>query len=295
MELRSLRYFMAIAKEQNMTNAAAVLHISQPALSYQIAELEKEAGCLLFERTGRKMVLTEEGIKLLSRAERILELADQITDNLKDTGSEIAGDVYIGAAESSQIHLIADAIESLQKQYPDIRYHFYSGNLDDVYSRLSRGDLDFAVMIEPFGFENCETILFPEVDVEGVLIRKDHPLSDHQSITAEDLKELPLLINSRSNFILEDFARHFAIPKEKLKIAGSGNLIYNKAILAEHGIGAAVTLKDLVRCDENSPLVFIPFEPRIEKHLVFAWKKYRPLSSAAAALLREVQEQIRKQ
>ncbi|MBR4162425.1 MAG: LysR family transcriptional regulator [Solobacterium sp.] len=295
MELRSLRYFMAIAKEQNMTNAASVLHISQPALSYQIAELEKEAGCLLFERTGRKMVLTEEGIKLLSRAERILELADKITDDLQDTGNEIKGDVYIGAAESPRIHLIAEAIASLQKQYPDIRYHFYSGNLDDVYGRLSRGDLDFAVMIEPFGFESCETIFLPEGDTEGVLIRKDHPLAGHQAITAEDLKDLPLLINSRSNFTIEDFARHFSIPAEQLKIAGSGNLVYNKAILAEHGIGAAVTLKDLVSCDENSQLVFLPFDPPIEKQLVFAWKKYRPLSSAAAALLREVQEQIRKQ
>ena len=294
MELRTLRYFMAVAREQSMTAAASVLHVSQPALSYQITQLEEETGCLLFERTGRKMILTESGVRLLARAEQLLELAGRITDGLSETDSLISGDIYIGAAETPQMHFIAEAVASLQKRYPDIRYHIYSGNLDDVYERLSSGILDFAVMIEPFGFENCETLTLPETDRDGILVRRDHPLAGKKAVTAEDLTGLPLLISNRANFSIENYARHFSLQPEQFTIAGTGNLIYNKAILAEHGIGAAVGLEGFVYCSEETPLVFLPFDPPYERHVVFAWKKYRQFSPAASALLEEVRTRLKK-
>ncbi|MBR3311145.1 MAG: LysR family transcriptional regulator [Solobacterium sp.] len=290
MEFRSLRYFAAVAKELNMTSAAAVLNVSQPALSYQIAELEKEMGCLLFERAGRKLRLTAKGETLLHRAEEILELADRIPYELSESDETISGDVFIGAAESPGMHMIADAIYSLRQKYPDIRFHFYSGNLDDVYERVRSGILDFAVMLEPFSFDHCETITLPYSDRLGFLLRRDHPLASKSKITSNDLIGLPLLLSSRPSLSYEYYAQLFSISQDLLNVAGTGNLIYNKSILAEHGIGAAFSLEGLVHCDDSSPLVFLPFEPELRVRLVFAWKQYRPLSRASAAFLEEIKK-----
>lgn len=294
MELTALRYFLAVAKEGNMTSAAASLHISQPALSYQIARLEEELGRQLFIRTNRSMELTEDGMFLRGRAEEILTLADQTQKDLQSESEDIYGDIYIGAAESRSVHFLAEVIADIRKQYPHILFHFHSGNYDDVYERMNRGSLDFALMIEPFDFQNLERIILPVKDRMGIFIRKDHPLAQKKCVTSDDLRNLPLLLTVRSNLSVMDFAQQFGIPENELIMAGSGNLIYNLAILAEHEIGAILSIEGLVNTGSDSSLTFIPFEPLTERRLVFAWKQYRPLSRAAQLFLDKVKERIRQ-
>ena len=292
MELSTLRYFLAVAREENMTNAAASLHISQPALSYQMARLEEELGKQLFIRTNRNMELTEDGMFLLSRAEEIISLADQTYREIQNEPDEIRGDVYIGAAESKAIHFIAEVIAEIRKKYPHIIFHFYSGNYDDVYSRISHGSLDFAIMIEPFPFQNLEKIELPSKDRTGIIIPKDHPLAGRKCIRAEDLRNLPLIMAMRSYMNKADYADQFDIPESELNIAATGNLIYNLAILAEHRIGAILSLEGLVHTGDDSELVFIPFEPKIERTLVLTWKQNRPLNRAAEVFLNTMREKI---
>ena len=285
MELNTLRYFLAVAKEENMTSAAGSLHISQPALSYQIARLEEETGKTLFIRTNRRMTLTEEGMFLKSRAEEIISLCDETLKDMQNESEDIYGDIYIGAAESRSLTLLAEVIQEIRDSYPHIVFHFYSGNYDDVYARMNHGSIDFAVMIEPFDFQNIEKIYFPVKDRIGLYIYREHPLAQKNTVTSEDLKNLPLLLTVRSYMSLEHYAEEFNIPLEELNVAATGNLIYNLALLAEQKTGAILSLEGLVHTDENSPLVFIPYEPAIERRIVFAWKQYRPLSRACEVFL----------
>lgn len=295
MELRTLRYFLAAAREENLTRAASVLHISQPALSYQIAELEQELGKPLFHRQGKTIALNDDGRLFLSRAQEILALADRTVAEMQEDESTVSGDIRIGAAESRGMHDIAEVIASVRKKHPDIRWHLYNGNLDDVYNRLNQGMLDFAVMIEPFSFENCETIALPAADRMGIVVRKDHPLAGKKTVTSEDLVNLPMMISSRAAMTPDYYAKLFSLGADQLNIIGTGNLVFNMAILAEHGIGAVFTLDGLVRTDEESVLAFLPFEPAIQLHLVFAWKQYRPLSKAASVFLREVRRSFSRE
>ncbi|MDO4521281.1 MAG: LysR family transcriptional regulator [Erysipelotrichaceae bacterium] len=290
MELRTLRYFLAVAAEENMTAAANSLHISQPALSYQIAELEKELGKQLFLRSGRKMILTEEGMFLRSRAEEIIDLADRTGAQLSEGTSEVHGDIYIGAAESLSLHSLALVIADFRKEYPHVVFHFHSGTMDDVYERLNRGAIDFAVVVEPFSPDGCEVTAMPSADRMGIVIRKDHPLAAKKTVSASDLYDLPLILTTRRNMNEKQVAEMIGIPPEHFNVSATGNLIFNLAILAEHEIGAILTLEGLISTHESSLLTFVPLDPPVTRRLVFACKQYRPMSRAARLFYEKVKE-----
>ena len=290
MELRTLRYFLAVADRENMTAAANSLHISQPALSYQIAELEREFGKQLFLRSGRKLVLTEDGMFLRSRAEEIIALADQTGAELSEGTADVHGDIYIGAAESLSLHDLAAVIAQFRNEYPHIVFHFHSGTMDDVYEKLNRGTIDFAVVVEPFSPDGCEVTVMPSADRMGIVIRKDHPLAGKKTVSASDLYDLPLILTTRRNLNEKQYAEMIGIPPEHLNVSATGNLIFNLAILAEHEIGAIFTLEGLINDDASSALTFIPLDPPVTRRLVFARKQYRPMSRAARMFYEEVKK-----
>ena len=292
MELRTLRYFLAVAREENMTGAAAALHISQPALSYQIAELEKELGRQLFIRTGRKMLLTEEGMFLRSRAEEILSISDETVAAFQNEDEEVYGDIYIGAAESVVMHDLAEVISQFKKDYPKVCFHIYSGILDDVSERLNRGTVDFAVVVEPFTLDKCEMLTMPKTERLGVVVHKNNPLAAGKSVTVKDLYDQPLILTNRVHLNKDAYADLLGIPAGHLNVAATGNLIYNMAVLAEHGIGAAVTLEGLIGQFDLSSLVFLPFEPDRNRRIAFVWKQYRPFSRPAKLFLERVRQAI---
>ncbi len=292
MELRTLRYFLAVAQEENMTAAANSLHVSQPALSYQIAELEKETGKQLFIRSGRKMILTEDGMFLRSRAEEIIALTDKTGAELSSGTAEVHGDIYIGAAESLSLHDLAALIADFRQEYPHVVFHFYSGTIDDVYEKLNRGTIDFAVVVEPFSLEGCEEIVMPSADRMGVVIRKDHPLAKKKTVSAKDLYDLPLILTPRRNMSVKQYAELLGIPAEHLNVSATGNLIFNLAILAEHGIGTILTLEGLISEHENSLLTFVPLKPVISRRLVFVCKQYRPMSRAVSLFFEMVKKRF---
>ena len=292
MELRTLRYFLAVAQEENMTAAANSLHVSQPALSYQIAELEKETGKQLFIRSGRKMILTEDGMFLRSRAEEIIALTDKTGAELSSGTAEVHGDIYIGAAESLSLHDLAALIADFRQEYPHVVFHFYSGTIDDVYEKLNRGTVDFAVVVEPFSLEGCEEVAMPSADRMGIVIRKDHPLAKKKTVSAKDLYDLPLILTPRRNMNVKQYGELLGIPAEHLNVSATGNLIFNLAILAEHGIGAILTLEGLISEHENSLLTFVPLKPAISRRLVFACKQYRPMSRAVSLFFEMVKKRF---
>lgn len=288
MELRVLRYFLAVAQEETISGAADILHVTQPTLSRQLMELEEELGTKLFMRGNRKITLTDKGILLRKRAEEIIDLAQKTEAEFLIQGEAISGDVYIGGGETHAMKIIASAIKDLQQNYPDIRYHFYSGNAEDVTERLDKGLLDFGVLIEPANLAKYDFIPLPAVDVWGLLMRKDSPLAFLNEIQPENLWDIPL-IASRQRLVSNSIETWIKKDYEKLNVVATYNLIYNASLMVEEGIGYALALDGLINTTGNSNLCFRPLSPKLEVGLDIVWKKYQVFSKPAETFLDKIQ------
>ena len=198
MDLRVLRYFLAVAREENMTRAAQILHVTQPTLSRQLKALEEELGKTLFIRHAFRIELTEEGRLLRKRAEDLVDMADKITNEFSAMDDITGGDLYFGLAESYQIRFLAREIKRFKRKYPNLHYHITSGGTEQVIERLDKGLLDFAVIVETPDYKKYNVLEFPETDKWGAVVPKDHPLASKESVRVDDLVGLPLFVSEQS-------------------------------------------------------------------------------------------------
>lgn len=289
MELRELKYFLAVAREQSISKAAESLYVTQPNLSRQMQNLENEIGQPLFLRGSRKITLTETGRLLRKRAEEILELYRKTEAELSTPYSDICGDVYIGGGESYVMGLIAKAAYAVQKEYPNVKFHLFSGDSGTVSERLDKGLIDFGIFIQPFDLSKYAHLRLPLADTWGVLMRKDSPLAGKQFVTPEDLWDKPI-IRSRQSMGKDVFREWFKRSEEELNIIATGNLLYNMSLLVEEGLGYAVTLDKIVNTAGNSDLCFRPLSPTLISHLDIAWKKYQVFPKCAELFLARLKE-----
>lgn len=290
MELRVLQYFLAVAREQNISSAAESLHLSQPTLSTQLKALEKELGKQLLIRGtkgSRKVLLTEEGMLLRKRAEEILELVRMTENEISLSNEVIAGDVYIGTGESDMIRIFARTAKSIQEKYPDIHYHILSGNAAFVQEHLDRGLIDFGVVYSPVDPNIYNSIKVPIHDTWGVLMRKDSPLAQKNVVQPEDLWNKPLILSAEkadawpmSNWFRQDIT--------KLNVVSTYNLVFNASLLVEEGLGYALCFDKLINVSGNSALCFRPLFPKMEAQPSIIWKRYQIFSKAADCFLKEL-------
>ena len=295
MEIRTLRYFLAVAREGSITRAANFLHLTQPTLSRQMQDLEQELGRQLLIRKSHRGDLTPEGVLLRKRAEEIVAMVDKTEAEFIALEDTISGDIYIGSGETRGLCPIADLIRQLRAECPGIRYHLHSGNAQDVTDRLDKGLLDFGILIQPADIAKYDTLSLPAKDVWGVLMRRDSPLAQKEYIEKADLMELPLICSRQvitphpgENAFADWFGEDFG----KLDIAVNYNLVYNAALLVEAGVGYAITLDGLANTSESSKLCFRPLWPRLESGLDIVWKKYQVFSPAAELFLSRLREKI---
>lgn len=287
MELRVLRYFIEVAREQNITAAAERLHITQPTLSKQLMDLENELGKKLFVRGKRKTLLTDDGMFLYRRAQDIVEMADKTELAFKSTDETVSGDIYIGCGETEGMKAIIDTMKELNRHHPDIRYHLYSGNDEDVSERLDNGMIDFGLFVGNTNLEKYDYIKLPFSDTWGLLMRMDCPLANQRTIKPADMARVQILCsrqalhsNELSGWLGYDFA--------KLKILSTHNLVYNATLMVKAGMGCALTIDNLVNID-GTELIFRPLEPAMNADLFFAWKKYQVFSKASTKFLEFLQ------
>lgn len=288
MDIRVLRYFLAVAREETINGAANYLHVSQPTLSRQLMDLEEELGKQLFIRGNRRITLTEAGLFLRRRAQEIVDLADKTEEEFRTPDEVVSGEVYIGGGETKAMQLLAQVARELQIKNPQIRYHLYSGNGDDVTERLDKGLLDFGVLIEPVDVSKYDFIHLPAKDVWGVLMRRDSALAEKETITAADLADIPLLL-SRQSMVKPMFSQWLGCNVTELNVVATYNLLYNVSIMVEEGIGYAVTLDRIINTSGDSSLCFRPLSPRLDAGLVVVWKKYQVFSRAAEKFLQRIQ------
>ena len=290
-----MKYFLAVAREGSITGAANSLHLTQPTLTRQLQDLEKELKQKLLIRGKYKVTLTPEGMMLRKRAEEIVDMVEKTEAEFQSISDTVSGDIYIGGGESDCMKYIAEVIKDIQADYPNIKFHLHSGNAEDVTEKLDRGLLDFGVLIQPVDLAKYDNITLPGKDVWGVVMRKDSPLATKDFVELDDLYGLPL-INSRQamrktaskNEFIEWFQGEF----ESLNTVATINLVYNAAIMVKAGIGYAITLDKLVDVSEKSELCFRPLKPKLESSLDIVWKKYQVFSPAAALFLNNLKEKF---
>ena len=295
MEIRVLRYFLAVAREGNITSAANFLHMTQPTLSRQIRDLEEELGSKLLIRKSHRVVLTTEGMRFRKRAEEIISMVDKTEAEFSAVKDSVSGDIYIGNRETMAMSRIADVACRLRREYPGIRYHLHSGNSQDVTERLDKGLLDFGILIQPADISKYDCLELPDKDVWGVIMPKDSPLAAKELIRRTDLLDVPLICSRQvisPNRFENGFARWFGDYFDRLDIVTTYNLMYNAAIMVRAGMGYAITLDGLADTSDSSPLCFRPLSPRLEAGLNIVWKKYQVFSPAAEMFLTRLKEEL---
>ena len=291
MELRVLRYFLAVAREQSITAAAETLHITQPTLSKQLRELEEELGKKLFTRGNRKITLTEEGMFLRKRAQEIVELADKTEANFAAGVGSVSGDIFIGSGETGAVRYLGRTLYKMRSIYPGVRLHLFSGNGEDVSDRLDKGLIDFALFVGMTDLKKYDYLKLPYSHRWGLILRRDDPLAAHEAVTPEMLMNVPILC-SRQALIQNELSGWLGRPFDELNLAGTYNLIYNASIMVEEGLGCAVCIDRLLDTSGDSAVCFRPFEPAIDAELFIAWKKYQFFSAAAGKFLEMLQQEL---
>ena len=286
LETRLLYYFLAVAREQNITKAAEVLHIAQPSLSTQIMDLEKYLGKKLLVRGKKKTVLTEDGALLRSKAEEIISLLEKCESSFLQDAS-ISGDICVGCAETKNMDHIAGIFKQIQDEYPNVHFRYISGMADDIFEKLDSGVVDVAIMIEPMHYEKFSYRKLPYEENYGLLIRRDNPLAKKEHITIDDLDGIPLIMSDQnvgSNEMLSWYKGR------ELNVVAHYNLIYNATFLVEQGIGCSYCLGGLVNT-EGRNLVFRPFFPEMKAGVYAVTKKYRNLSSSVNLFLKMLMDE----
>ena len=274
MEFRVLKYFLMVAREENITKAAALLHLTQPTLSRQLMQLEEELGVKLFHRSKHSIILTEDGMLLKRRAQEIISLSHKTVQELSHKEDVLSGEIAIGCGETKGMLFLSEQIRKFQRKYPLVQFSIHSAIADDIKERIEKGILDIGLLMEPVDVGKYEFIRMPQEEKWGILVRKDSELAAKESIHPEDLTGEPLIMVKRE-LVKNELASWFGDYYEGLQIAATYNLILNAAAMVERGVGIALCFDLGVAFYED--LCFIPLNPTLETGSVLVWKKNQTL------------------
>lgn len=286
MEVRVLRYFLAVAREENITRAAEILHITQPTLSRQLMALEDELGVQLFVRGKTHISLTQDGMLLRRRAEEIVSLVDKTESEI---GNEdmIEGSITIGAGEFMVMRDLVKVLKTYHEKYPGVTFDMISGNADETKDQINSGLVDLGLLLEPVNIEHFDYLRMKKKERWGLVVRQDHPLAKRETIHPEDIYDEPLILSKRA-LVQEELAHWFKKPLNEMHIIGSLNLNYNASFMVEEGLASMLTLDKESFHYEGSPLVFRPLEPALERGVVLVWKKHQIFTPAMNKLMLEI-------
>ena len=287
MEIRILKYFLTVAREQNVTRAAEALHITQPTLSRQIAALEEELGTSLFERNNKKITLTKEGILLKRRALEILELEEKTVEEIQSCRELVEGSVTIGCGEYEAVETLAEICAAFRSKYPKVQLRLHTGTADIIRSRMMQGLADIGLFMEPISTEGLDYVRLSGQETWVVSMRPDDPLAQKPQITKEDLLDKPLILPERTN-IQSELANWFGKDYEHLNIAFVSNLHTNAAIMAKHGLGYPITVRGTMGFWKEDALVHRELFPKLSMPTVIAWRRNIPYSQAVLKFIEEI-------
>lgn len=280
-EVRVLRYFLAVVREESITRAAEVLHITQPTLSRQLNQLEEEVGVRLFERGSRKIVLTNEGLLLRRRAEEITALVDKTEQELSIQDEMVEGTIAVGCGEVNAVQVLPKLFRSFSEKYPQVNYDLFTANADEVKERMEAGLLDIGLLLEPIDIDKYDFIRLPIKERWVVLMRPDDPLTEKAYVTAQDLEHLPIIMARRSN-IQNELANWFGESFQNLHILFKSNFPTNSAVMVQNGLGYALVVEGVMKdLWDRTKICSRPLHPELPATCVLAWKRQQPFSKAS--------------
>lgn len=279
-ETRLLHYFLTVAREQNITNAAKALNITQPTLSRQMTFLEHQIGAKLFQRDSRPLVLTDEGILLRHRAEEILKLLEKTEAEVSIREEQIEGTVYIGCGELGAVRILADLMAGFRRQHPRVVFDVYTTGADQIKRRIDDGLTDIGLLLEPADTERFEYIRMPHKERWVAVMPAGAPLAKQEAVTAKELAAVPMIVPSRQK-VFDEVANWFGEYYDQLDIVAANNLVSNCVLLAQSGIGYALTVEGGIPFLDSSELCSLPLSPELTTTSVLAWRRDKLFSSAA--------------
>ena len=287
MELRTLRYFLAAAQEENITKAADILHVTQPTLSRQMMDLERELGVTLMLRGKNGLTLTDDGIFFRQRAQEIVELAYRLEKSFVERQNNISGMVVIGASETVGSQTLARLIKEFSRKYPAVQFTLYNETVDNIKDRLDKGLVDIGLLLEPVDVTKFDYVRLSQQDIWGLLVRDDHPLTEKESLTADDVAPYPLILPLRDNIRVE-IIHWLGRDEKELTIPLFYTLLSNAALMVAEGLGCAFCMDGALAIRSDPRLRFMPLEPRRVTHSVLVWKKNKIFSPATSLFIQEI-------
>lgn len=287
MEIRVLRYFLTVVREEGINRAAEVLHITQPTLSRQLSQLEEEIGVKLFHRGARKITLTNEGILLRRRAEEILSLVDRTERELMEQEELVEGRIVIGCGELKSVQVLSEMIEAFHRKYPSVSYDLFTGNADLVKEQMEKGLIDVGVLLEPIDIEKFDFIRLSDRERWVVLMRPDDPLAEKQAVSAKDLKDLPLILPRRTN-LQNELSSWLGDSLQEKQILFTSNFGTNSAVMVRKGLAYSIVVEGAVSLWDKEKVICRPLSPELTANCVVAWKKQQPFSLAATKFIQEM-------
>ena len=287
MEIRVLRYFLTVVREEGLNRAAEVLHITQPTLSRQLSQLEKEVGVTLFHRGAKKITLTNEGILLRRRAEEILSLVDRTEQELREQDEQVEGRVVIGGGELAAMQELPEIIGSFRKKYPLVTFDIFTGNADLVKEQMEKGLIDIGVLLEPIDMDKFDFIRLNGKEQWGVLMRPDDPLAEKEVISAKDLENEPLILPRRTN-VQNELTNWLGDSFQESQVLFTSNLSTNGALMVQSGLAYSLVIEGSVPFWDKDKITFRPLSPQLTANSVLAWKKQQPFSLAATKFIQHM-------
>lgn len=284
MEIRVLRYFLTVVREQSITRASEILHITQPTLSRQLAQMEKEIGVKLFNRGTRKITLTNEGLLLRRRAEEILHLVDKTEKELIEHEEQIEGKITIGCGEIASVQVLPKLFESFHEKYPRVTFDLYTATADHVKDQMDRGLVDIGLLLEPIDIEKYDFIRLNMKERWVVLMRPDSSLTQKKSVSPKDLSALPLILPRRSQ-VQSELASWFGDYYDSLNVLFTSNLGTNASIMVNYGLAYSIVIEGVTSFWDSSKITYRPLHPELTSTSVLAWKRGEPFSPAATKFI----------
>lgn len=287
MELRTLRYFLAVAQEENITRAADVLHVTQPTLSRQIMDLERELGTALMLRGKNGLTLTDDGIFFRQRAEEIVELAGRLERAFVEKNKEVSGVIAIGATEAVGSRLFAKLIKRFSEKYPLVQFNLYNEMADYIKDRMDKGLIDVGLLLEPVDTGKYDFLRLSQKEAWGILLRVDHPLAEREAISPEEVAQYPLILPLRER-VRSEILNWLKREEKDLYIPLSYTLLSNAVLLVEEGLGCAFCLDGALAIHSSQNLRFIPIYPEHTTRSVLVWKKNHLFSPVTSLFIQEI-------
>ncbi len=292
-DINVLRYFLVVASEGNISKAAKLLHITQPTLSRNIAQLEKKFSVKLFRRSNHGISLTREGKMMSRRAQEIVALYELTEEEMNERENTVEGLVTIGCSESDSVSVLADVIRAFREIYPNVRYKFFCANADQIIDKIDHGMLDIGLMLTPVNVSEYDFVRIGEMERWVAMMRSDDPLAAYRVVMPHLLASRFLILPERSG-LKGEIDNWLGEYYDEKKVVCECNINTNTPVFVEQGFGITLCSEGCCKFINSAKFVLRPLSPKLSSSSVLVWKPTKSFSPATTKFIDFAKEKLRE-